>query len=84
MDSEDDMHDANEVASVEEEDDYYSGGEEDDMDDGDAGEEYNYVYADEEEDDSGDYVFTGNYSDDDDALVSRSQVKFGNRLLRSK
>ncbi|KAL8487403.1 hypothetical protein ACS0TY_023454 [Phlomoides rotata] len=75
MDSEDDMHDANEVASVEEED-YYSGGEEDDMDEGEAGEEYNYAYADEDEDDSGDYVFTANYSDDDDALVSRSQKNY--------
>ncbi|KAK6145784.1 hypothetical protein DH2020_019653 [Rehmannia glutinosa] len=83
MESEDDMHDANEIASVEEEDDYYSGGEdeeEEDMDEeGEAGEDdYSYDYADEDDDDdTGDYDFIANYSDDgDDALASRSQKSF--------
>ncbi|GFP80706.1 probable E3 ubiquitin-protein ligase ari7 [Phtheirospermum japonicum] len=79
MDSEDDMHDANEVASAEEDDDYYSGGEEEeDMDEeGEAGEDYDSSYADEEDDDNGDYDFSANYSDDgDDALPSRSQKSY--------
>lgn len=76
MESEDDMHDANEVASVEEDDNYYSGGEdEDDMDE--AAEDYNYGYDDadeEDDDDAADYDFIANSDDGDDALVSRSQV----------
>ncbi|GER41654.1 RING/U-box superfamily protein [Striga asiatica] len=80
MESEDDMHDANEVASVEEEDDYYSGGEEEDMDaEGDDEEDYGYSYdyANEEDDDTGDYDFVANYSDDDDdTLHSRSQKSY--------
>ncbi|KAL0368663.1 UNVERIFIED_CONTAM: putative E3 ubiquitin-protein ligase ARI8 [Sesamum calycinum] len=82
MESEDDMHDANEVASVEEEDDYYSGGEEEeeDMDEEGGAEEdydYSYDYGDEEDDDTGDYDFIANYSDDgDDVLASRSQKNY--------
>ncbi|XP_011073921.1 probable E3 ubiquitin-protein ligase ARI8 [Sesamum indicum] len=82
MESEDDMHDANEVASVEEEDDYYSGGEEEegDMDEEGGAEDdydYSYEYGDEEDDDTGDYDFIANYSDDgDDVLASRSQKNY--------
>ncbi|XP_022873122.1 probable E3 ubiquitin-protein ligase ARI8 isoform X2 [Olea europaea var. sylvestris] len=66
MESDDDMHDANDVASMEEEDDYYSGGEEE--------EDYNYSYGEvegEEEDDSEDFDFMANESDD--VPVSRLQ-----------
>lgn len=72
------MHDANEVASVEEDDNYYSGGEdEDDMDE--AAEDYNYGYDDadeEDDDDAADYDFIANSDDGDDALVSRSQKNY--------
>lgn len=67
MESDDDMHDANDVASMEEEDDYYSGDEEE--------EDYNYSYGEvegEEEDDSEDFDFMANESDD--VPVSRLQV----------
>lgn len=76
MESEDDMHDANDVASVEEEDDYYSGGEEDEEEDMEAEEDYNYSYDyGDEEDEIADYDFIANDSDDRDDVISRhSQV----------
>ncbi|KAL1561358.1 putative E3 ubiquitin-protein ligase ari8 [Salvia divinorum] len=77
MESEDDMHDANEVASVEEDDNYYSGGEDDhDMDEAGEGEDYGYDYDEEEDDDAADYDFIANSDDGDDALVSRSQKNY--------
>ncbi|XP_042059188.1 probable E3 ubiquitin-protein ligase ARI7 [Salvia splendens] len=78
MESEDDMHDANEVASVEEDDNYYSGGEDDhDMDEAGEDEDYGYDYADEkDDDDAADYDFIANSDDGDDALVSRSQKNY--------
>ncbi|XP_057779098.1 probable E3 ubiquitin-protein ligase ARI8 isoform X2 [Salvia miltiorrhiza] len=77
MESEDDMHDANEVASVEEDDNYYSGGEDDDdMDEAGEDEDYGYDYADEEDDDATNYDFIANSDDGDDSLVSRSQKNY--------
>ncbi|KAL6571276.1 hypothetical protein OROHE_002919 [Orobanche hederae] len=81
MESEDDMHDANEAASVEEDDNYYSGGEEDDdmYEEGGAGADYDYSddCAAEEDDDTGDYDFIANDSEDgDDALPSRLQKSY--------
>lgn len=77
------MHDANEVASVEEDDNYYSGGEDDNNMD-EAGQDYDYSYndADEEDDDAADYDFIANSDDGDDALVSRSQVELVKQRLR--
>ncbi|KAL0451963.1 UNVERIFIED_CONTAM: putative E3 ubiquitin-protein ligase ARI8 [Sesamum latifolium] len=78
MDSEDDMHDANEVV-VEEDDDYYSGGEDADMGmEGEAEEEdYGSYEYDDEEDDGVGYDFMADDSDDgDDVLVSRSQKNY--------
>ncbi|KAL7128117.1 hypothetical protein ABFS83_14G294500 [Erythranthe nasuta] len=73
MESEDDMHDANDVASAEEEDDYYSGGEEEEEDMDEEGEdEEDYDFAEEDDVDTGDYDFIANNSDDD-AIASRSQ-----------
>ncbi|KAL2530079.1 putative E3 ubiquitin-protein ligase [Forsythia ovata] len=74
MESEDDMHDANDLASAEEEDDYYSdGGDDDDIDD--AEEDYNYGYGDDE-DDTGDYDFMANDSDADEVSASRTQRNY--------
>lgn len=71
------MHDANEVAVIEEDDDSYSGGEDADMDmEGEAEAEDcgSYDYGDEEDDAVG-YDFVADDSDDgDDVRVSRSQV----------
>lgn len=68
MESDDDMHDANDLASAEEEDDYYSGGEEE-VDDND----YSYDQAqDEGQEDIEDFEFMANESDD--VPVSRLQV----------
>ncbi|CAI9761651.1 unnamed protein product [Fraxinus pennsylvanica] len=70
MESDDDMHDANDLASAEEEDDYYSGGEEE-VDD------YNYSYdeaEDEDEENIEDFEFMANESDD--VPVSRLQKNY--------
>ncbi|KAL2249421.1 UNVERIFIED_CONTAM: putative E3 ubiquitin-protein ligase ARI8 [Sesamum indicum] len=78
MESEDDMHDANEVV-VEEDDDYYSGGEDADMGtEGEAEEEdYGSYDYDDEEDDGVGYDFVADDSDDgDNVLVSRSQKNY--------
>ncbi|KAK4404089.1 putative E3 ubiquitin-protein ligase ARI8 [Sesamum angolense] len=78
MESEDDMHDANEVV-VEEDDDYYSGGEDADMGmEGEAEEEdYGGYDYDDDEDAGVDYDFMADDSDDgDDVLISRSQKNY--------
>ncbi|CAA3023341.1 probable E3 ubiquitin- ligase ARI8 [Olea europaea subsp. europaea] len=70
MESDDDMHDANDLASAEEEDDYYSGGEEE-VDDND----YSYDQAqDEGQEDIEDFEFMANESDD--VPVSRLQKNY--------
>ncbi|XP_073299636.1 probable E3 ubiquitin-protein ligase ARI8 isoform X1 [Primulina huaijiensis] len=74
MESEDDMHDANDVASVEEEDDYYSGGEEDEDMEAEEDYDYNYDYADEQ-DEIDDYDFITNDSDDGDDVTTRHSQK---------
>ncbi|XP_042007095.1 probable E3 ubiquitin-protein ligase ARI8 [Salvia splendens] len=78
LESDDDMHDANEVASLDEDDNYYSGGEDDDdmLETGEDEEDYAYDYADEDDDDAADYDFIANSDDGDDALVSRSQKNY--------
>ncbi|KAI3473035.1 hypothetical protein Pfo_029464 [Paulownia fortunei] len=82
MDSEDDMHDASDLASVEEDENYYSGGDDADINmEGEAEEDeedydYSYDYGDEE-DDASIYEFIANDSDDgDDVQVSRSQKNY--------
>ncbi|EPS65532.1 hypothetical protein M569_09243, partial [Genlisea aurea] len=76
MESDEDMHDANEVASMEEEDDYYSGGEDDDGVEDRDDDDYSYGGFGDEEDDTGDYDFSANISDDGDDDSSRSQKSY--------
>lgn len=66
MESEDDMHDANDVESGD--DDFYSGM--------DSEGDYDYDYE------AADYEFMGNEIDDSDEVIeSRGQVEFPEKLL---